>query len=221
MKLKELPVDARPREKLTLLGPSSLRNYELLACVLGKGTVKEDVISLSRRLIGQYGNNLFDQNYTVKDLQELFSLGFVQACQITAMAELAKRLLSEKKDHQFLKPQDVFEFCKNMNFLKKEHLRGLYLDVKNRLLRDEVISVGTVDKTLSHPREVFKPAIEISAVSLILVHNHPSGDPTPSKEDIEFTKKIKNLSEIMELELLDHIIIGENSFVSLKELLKF
>ena len=220
MKIKELPEEARPREKLLSLGPSSLKNYELLACVLGKGTVKEDVITLSKRIIEQYGNSLFLQNFKVRDLQELFEIGFVQACQITAMVELSRRLFKEKSTNQFLKPQDVFEYCKNMQFLKKEHLRGLFLDVKNKLLRDELISVGTVDRTLSHPREIFRPAIEVSAVSFILVHNHPSGDPTPSVEDIEFTKKIKQVSEIMEIDFLDHIIIGDNIFVSLKELLK-
>ncbi|HOK23616.1 MAG TPA: DNA repair protein RadC [Candidatus Hydrothermia bacterium] len=221
MKIKDLPVEARPREKLLMAGPSALKNYELLACILGKGTVKEDVISISKKLIEQYGNNLITQNFTVRDLQELFGLGFVQACQVTAMTELARRLFNEKTDQQFLKPEDVYKYCRGMYFLKKEHLRGLYLDVKNRLLRDDIISVGTVDKTLSHPREVFKPAIEVSAVSLVLVHNHPSGDPTPSKEDIDFTKKIKSISEMMEIELLDHIIIGADSFISLKELLKF
>ncbi len=221
MKIKELPAEARPREKLILLGPSHLKNYELLACVLGKGTVKEDVLAIAKRIIEQYGNNLFLQNFKVKDLQELFEIGIVQACQITAMVELSKRLFKEKSTNQFLKPQDVFEYCKNMKFFKKEHLRGLYLDVKNRLLRDEIISVGTVDKTLSHPREILRPAIEVSAVSFILVHNHPSGDPTPSPEDLNFTKKVKSISEIMEIEFLDHIIIGDENFISLKELLKF
>jgi len=218
VKIKELPPEARPREKLANHGPSYLKNYELLACILGKGNAKEDVLSISKRIIEQYGDNLFFQSFSVQDLQELFDLGFVQACQISALSELLKRFISAPKNNQIFKPQDVYEYCKNMYFLKKEHLRGLYLDVKNRILKDEIISVGTVDKTLSHPREIFKPAIEVSAVSIILVHNHPSGDPTPSREDIEFTKKIKTLADMMEIELLDHVIIGNETFVSLKDL---
>jgi DNA repair protein RadC len=221
MKIKDLPVESRPREKITKLGPSALMNYELLACILGKGTIKEDVITLSKRLIEQYGEQILLQYHTVKDLKELFGLSYVVACQIAALAELIKRLHSEPKNQQFLRPSDVYEYCKGMTFLKKEHLRGLYLDVKNRLLRDEIISVGTVDRTLSHPREIFKPAIETSAVGVLLVHNHPSGDPTPSREDIEFTQKIKQIANLMEIELLDHIIIGNNNFLSLKELVKF
>ncbi|MEO0199109.1 MAG: DNA repair protein RadC [candidate division WOR-3 bacterium] len=221
MKVKDLPLELRPREKLINLGPSALKNYELLACILGKGTIKEDVLSLSKRLIQQYGEQILLQNYSVRDLKILFELSTIHSCQISALAELVKRLNTENMNNQFLKPADVFEFCKGMMFMKKEHLRGLYLDVKNRLLRDEIISIGTVDKTLSHPREIFKPAIEISAVAVILVHNHPSGDPTPSREDIEFTQKIKQVANLMEIELLDHVIIGNNTYISLKELIKF
>ena len=215
LKIKDLPHDEKPREKLRKFGPQALKNFELLAVILGRGTKKEGVLELSRRLMKQYGKQAAFHEGDVGNLMRLFNISFVQACQVVACFELGRRLFSKEREIFLRSPEEVFEYVKEMFLLKKECLRGLYLDTRNKLIKDEIISIGTLDRSISHPREIFFPAVLYSAASIILVHNHPSGDPTPSPEDIEFTKRIKEASRIMDIELLDHIIVGNGRFVSL------
>jgi DNA repair protein RadC len=217
MGIRDLPMEDRPREKLKALGPKALTNAELLAIILGRGTRREDVLSLSSRLLRQYSNLLLISEFQVNELQRSFDLSFVQACQIVALLELGKRLFARTNDITLRSPEEIYRYCHDMVFLKQEHLRGLYLNTRNQLIMDKLITVGTLNASLGHPREVLAPALDVRAASFILVHNHPSGDPTPSREDRLFTSQIFQASRILGIDLLDHIIVGRSSFTSLRE----
>ena len=216
-RIRELPEEEKPREKLRKHGPAALKNYELIAVILGKGTRKEDILSLSRRIMSQYGSQAIFSEGDVEKLEKALGLSPVQACQMIAAFELGKRLFGRQYDVFLRSPEEVFEYAKDMARLRKEHLRGLYLDTRNKLIRDEIISIGTLNASLAYPRDVFSPALESHAAAIILAHNHPSGDPSPSKDDIELTKRIIEASKILEIEVLDHVIIGNEKYFSLKE----
>lgn len=213
----DLPESERPREKLITHGPEILTNSELLAVILGRGTKKEGVLEISQRVIKEYGNNAILNEKDVNKIKRLLNLNDVHACQIIACFELGRRFFSETKEIYIKNPEDVFNYLQDMRNLNKEHFRGIYLDVKNRIIHDEIISIGTLDTNLIHPRDVFYPAINRFSAGIIIAHNHPSGDPTPSKEDIEITKKLVEAGKIMNIDILDHIIIGKDNFKSLKE----
>ncbi len=217
LRVRDLPVEKKPREKLRNYGPASLKNYELMAVILGKGTRREGILELSKRIMSQYGaHGVFSQG-DVDTLERVLSLSPVQACQVVAAFELGKRLFGKPTEVFLRFPEEVYEYTKDMARLKKEHLRGLYLDTRNKLLRDEVIAIGTLNASLAHPREIFHPAIESHAAAIILVHNHPSGDPSPSKDDIELTSQVREASKILDIDVLDHVIIGSQNYCSLKE----
>ncbi len=217
LRVRDLPVEKKPREKLRKYGPASLKNYELMAVILGKGTRREGVLELSKRIMSQYGAHAVFSRGDVDTLEKVLSLSPVQACQVVAALELGKRLFGSPTEVFLRFPDEVFEYAKDMARLKKEHLRGLYLDTRNKLLRDEVIAIGTLNASLAHPREIFHPAIELHAAALVLVHNHPSGDPSPSKDDIELTRQVREASKILDIDVLDHVIIGGHDYCSLKE----
>ena len=217
LRIRDLPEEEKPREKLRKYGPASLKNYELMAVILGKGTKREGILELSKRIMSQYGDQAVFSRGDVDTLEKVLSLSPVQACQVVAAFELGKRLFGRPSEVFLRSPEEVFEYAKDMARLKKEHLRGLYLDTRNKLIRDEVIAIGTLNTSLAHPREIFHPAIESHAAAIILVHNHPSGDPLPSKDDIELTKQVHEASKIMEIDVLDHVIIGSQNYCSLKE----
>lgn len=217
IRIRDLPEAEKPREKLSNLGPSALDNAELLAVILGRGTKREGVLEIARRIIDTYGSMALAEQTSVAKVQETFSVGHVHACQIVACFELGRRFFGRTKEVFIRTPQDAFEYLKPMGRLRKEHFRGLYLDVTNRLIHDEIITMGTLTTNLFHPREVFYPAIQHSAAAILLAHNHPSGDADPSEDDIQVTKQILKAAEIMDIDILDHLIIGDESFVSLKE----
>lgn len=217
LRIRDLPEEDKPREKLRKHGPASLKNYELMAVILGKGTKKEGILELSQRIMAQYGEQAIFSEGDVGKIEKVLGLSPVQACQVVAAFELGKRLFGRQTEVFLRSPEEVFEYAKDMARLKQEHLRGLYLDTRNRLIRDEVITIGTLNESLAHPREIFHPAVEAHAAAIILVHNHPSGDPYPSRDDIELTKQIYQASKIMEIEVLDHVIIGNKRYCSLKE----
>lgn len=217
LRVRDLPESERPREKLINHGPEALRSSELMAVILGRGTKKEGVLEISQRVMKEYGNNAILNEKDVNKIKRLLNLNDVHACQIIACFELGRRFFSKTKEVYIKNPEDVFRYLQDMRNLNKEHFRGLYLDVKNKIIHDEIISIGTLDANLIHPRDVFHPAINKFSAGIILAHNHPSGDPTPSKEDIELTKRLVEIGKIMDIEILDHIIIGQNGFKSLKE----
>ena len=218
-RFRELPDEFKPREKLIMHGPAALKNHELLAVLLVSGTTKENVLELSRRLIQEYGSRAIAQERSVRRLQETLSIGMNKACQIVAAFELGRRFFEEpiKKSPTILAADDAYEYLRDMAKFTKEHFRGLYLNTRNRVIRDEIISIGTLNMSVVHPREVFLPAVEFSAAAVILAHNHPSGDPTPSEEDLAITHQMVEAGKVMGIEVFDHLIIGEDSYVSLQQ----
>ncbi len=209
MKIKEMCVRERPRERLKKDGVSCLSNSELLGVVLGNGSRKENVVDMCNRLISNIGMKKLSKS-SLKELQEFHGVGFCKACQILALFEFCKRVEVIKNERVIIKSaKDVFNYIyPKVKDLDKEHFIVLMLDTRNGIIKDEVVSVGTLNSSLIHPREVFKSAIKESANALILVHNHPSGDCSPSDEDIDVTKKLIKVGEVVGIKVLDHVIVG-------------
>ncbi len=219
IKIKDMPVDERPRERLMKYGPDVLSNAELLAIILRTGTSKESVLTLSQRLLRYYNLRRLSQLST-SILKSIYGISDAKACQVVACFEIARRLASftESPHPQIRSSRDVYNLISpRLKDMKKEAFVALYLDTKNHLIKEETISIGSLNASIVHPREVFKSAVIESAASVIIIHNHPSGDPTPSKDDVELTKEMVIAGKIMGIEVLDHIIIGDSSFISLKE----
>ncbi len=218
MRMKDISLENRPRERLEKRGPQVLSDAELLAIILKTGNKDENVIDMSNRLISRYG---FDKlsSCSLNELQEINGIGPAKACQIVALFELNKRHSYSKLQGKPIKTaKDVFEYCSpKMSSLDREQFMILHLDAKNRVIKDEIVSVGALTGTIAHPREVFKSAIKESAHSVILVHNHPSGDPMPSDEDKDMTKRLFDAGELLGIKVLDHVIVGKEGWYSLKE----
>jgi DNA repair protein RadC len=199
-------------------GPESLNIRELLSVVLNTGTTKENILEMSDRIIRDYGEKSI---LAVKDADKLakdLDIPIVKACQIVACGELGRRFYDRTESGFAIirNAKDVYEYLQDMRNLPKEHLRGLYLNSHNRILKDEVISIGTVNANMIHPREVFRSAIECNAAAIILAHNHPSGESNSSAEDEEVTKQLIEAGKIVGILVLDHVIITKNSFSSVK-----
>ncbi len=216
-KLKDLPAEYKPREKMIKHGVQSLSLIELVAVLLGTGTKKEDVMSISARLIQEYGTSVLSgTKKSVSDTAREFDIPESKVCQILAVGEIGKRLFSKNISGlaTLRTPEDVYEYTRDMHNLPKEQLRGLYLDTHHKVIHDEVLSIGTVNASMVHPREVFKPAIEYSAAAVILVHNHPSGVSTPSQSDIFITEQIVEAGKVLGISLLDHVVVTRDGFAS-------
>lgn len=222
-KIKEIPIEKRPREKLIKNGPDALTNAELLAIVLNTGLWKknyyEDVLELSSRILKEYGSKTIINEKNVEKLMRGLEVPKVKACQIVACFELGRRFFKKDEEEIYIRDsKGAYNYLKDkIGNLKKEQFRGLYFNSRNKLIHDEVISLGTLTTNLVHPREVFQPAIQYSAAAVILAHNHPSGDPKPSEDDIKITQQLIEASKIINIEILDHIIIGKNKYLSLKD----
>ena len=219
MKIKDIPWYNRPGMRLKKKGVGSLSDAELLAVVLGRGNTKENAIDVSNRVLKSYN---FDKlsNLSFHELKTEFK-NQVPAMKIQAMYEIFRRTNRLNKNGFKTKiktAEDVYNhFVDELKDKKKEQFYALYLDTKNRIIGEELISVGTLNASLIHPREVFNPAIKSSANAIILVHNHPSGDCTPSPEDKQVTKQIKEAGNMLGINLLDHIILGKDNYLSIKE----
>jgi DNA repair protein RadC len=213
---RDLPSDDKPREKLLAHGPEALTVRELTALLLVTGTAKEDVMEMSSRIVRDYGEkNIFAERDAKKMSREL-DLPIVKACTIVAAGELWRRL-NDRGDSGFptiRSAQDAYEYLSDMRNLPREQLRGLYLNSHNRIIRDEVISVGTVNANIVHAREVFRTAIECNAVAVVLAHNHPSGEAVASAEDVEVTRQLIEAGKLIGIQVLDHVIITKNAFAS-------
>jgi len=218
MKIKDIIPENRPRERLEKLGVSILSDAELLSIILQKGTKEENVIDMSHRLISKYGLNKLS-SCSLNELQKIKGIGKAKASQVIALFEFNKRYSFSKYKRTAIKSsKDVFNYCApKLRDLTKEHFMVLHLDTKNKVIKDEIISIGTLNCSLIHPREVFKSAIKESANSIILVHNHPSGESKPSIEDKEITKILVNSGELLSIKVLDHVIIGNNEYYSFKD----
>jgi len=218
MKIKEIPQQNRPRERFLKLGPETLSDAELFAILLRTGTKGENVIDMSNRLIAEYGlEKLFD--CSLKELEKIKGIGPSKAMQILTMNEILKRVhLSEKQIKKISCAEDVFKLMHDKLIDKKEeHFYVLMLNSQNNIIGEHLVCKGILDASILHPREIFKPAIKNSSSKIILVHNHPSGDPNPSQEDLDITKKIIRSGEELGINVLDHIILGKNNFWCWKE----
>jgi len=214
--IKDLPRIERPREKLVQYGPEKLSDAELLAILLRSGKRGENVIELADRIIKRFGTEKLP-SLTFHDLKDCAGIGPAKACEIVACFELGKRLLRDKKVQIYLTPKDIWEELRDVRSYKKEHFIIFYLDSRNQEIKREVVSIGSLNANVVHPREVFEPAVRNYAAHIIIAHNHPSGEPTPSKDDIEITRRLVEAGRILGIEILDHIIVARNGFLSFKE----
>lgn len=217
--VKDIPQNERPREKLYKYGAEVLTDEELLALILRCGTSKENILFLSKRIISYFETLENLLNASQKELMEISGIKEAKAAQILAICELFKRVsLNNKEVIKISSPSDAASLVMNkMLHLKQEILKVLLLNKKNIIIGERDVFKGSLDSSIVHPREIFNVAIRNSAASIIICHNHPSGDSTPSQEDVNITLRIKECGNIIGIQLLDHIIVGNNNYVSLKE----
>ena len=212
--IKDLENVDKPREKLIKKGANSLKDYELLAVLLGSGVQGKDVIKLSQEIIKLFEDDF--ENLNLEKLLSIHGLGLAKASQILSSIELSRRYLI-KQNKKITSAKDVYEELKEYHNKKQEYFLALYLDGANHLIQTKIITIGILNQSLVHPREVFSYAIEKRCASIIVAHNHPSGILEASNEDINVTKRLKESGKILGIELLDHLIITNDGFVSLKE----
>lgn len=200
-----------PREKLMKYGPNALSDHELLAIIFTAGTRKEGVLDMSARCLRDYGSLAVTNIKEVKRVRDILDIGTVKACQLIATFELGRRFYKDTKNRypQIKGPEDVHKLYQSMSKLKREEVRALYLNVRQRVIHEELLAIGEVEGVNVSVRNILQPAIELAASSIIIIHNHPSGEVDPSDSDYEFTKKIKQACAVMDIKLLDHLIIGE------------
>ncbi len=219
-RLKDLPEDLLPRERLHQLGVQSLSNKELLAILLRTGTKGENVLELAERILTEAGGLIGLARLSVYELTQVHGIGPAKAAQVKAALELGKRsVCSDPITRPVINsPADVADLVmEEMRVLDREHFRIMHLSTRNNVLGVSPVSVGSLNSSIVHPRECFKEAIRRNANTIILLHNHPSGDPAPSREDLDITKRLAEGGKILGIEILDHVIIGDKRYVSLKE----
>ena len=218
--IKELPIKERPRERFIKYGANSIQTFELIAIILRTGSKDESVIELAKRVTYKF-KTLKDLSTTsIKELKTIKGIGNTKAIELLAAFELGKRVNNETFNIQnkLHSPESIYQYLKSELEMKtQEHFLALYLNTKGELIKKETLFIGSLNSSLIHPREIFKHAVINSAAAIVICHNHPSGDPTPSKQDIEITKLIHKNSLMMDIELLDHIIIGKDRYYSFKE----
>lgn len=218
--INDLPISERPRERLIKLGSESLSSQEVLALILGRGIKGESVMFTAQRLLSQFGNLGDIADASIEELSSVKGIGVAKASQIKAASEFGKRTAKcpDIESKIVIKtPDDVVNQVKSsLKNKKREHFLSVLLNTRNRLIKVVPVSVGSLDSSIVHPREAFKEAISASAASIIFVHNHPSGDPQPSEDDVKLTKRLIEAGKIIGIEVLDHVIIGNETFVSIK-----
>ncbi len=218
--IRDLPAGERPRERLRDHGPTYLSNAELIAILLRTGTTSENVIALATRLLAQYGGLEGRAKASFRELSNQHGMGEAKTSQLKAALELGKRLMATGDEQRVTihPPQDVANMLMaEMAFLDQEHLRVLLLNTKNQVLGISEVYKGNVNSSVIRAGEVFQEAVRSNCPSVIVVHNHPSGDPTPSQEDVQVTRQLVEAGRLLDIELLDHVVIGRQDFVSLKE----
>ncbi len=213
-RIKDIPKQERPREKLLRLGANALSNQELVALILSKGSKKKDVLSLAKDVLKVIEKD--PENVKVEDLKAIEGVGTVKAIQIVASLILAKRLLI-KEGIRILNAQQLFHLNLDLTQKRQESLALVTVDGAGKFLKRRIITSGTINRTIVHPREIFYHAIEDGAYGIFLVHNHPSGETTPSQEDLAITEKITKAGEILGIPLLDHVIVTRRGFFSFRE----
>ena len=214
--IKDLPKVERPREKLMQYGPGKPSNSELLAILLRSGKKGENVVELANKILRKFTEKEIPYA-KFEELSKYPGIGKVKACEIIACFELGKRLLRDKKARILLSPKDVFDRLSDLRDKKKEYFFVFYLDSRNQEIKREVISVGSLNANLVHPREVFELAVKNLAASVIIAHNHPSGDPAPSEDDLVITKRLVEAGKILGIEVTDHVIVTKDNYFGFKE----
>jgi DNA repair protein RadC len=218
--IRDFPLSERPRERMLKEGKEVLSNQELLAILLRSGSKNESVLQLAHRIIRHFEGLTLLNDANVSELKKIKGIGDAKAVEIIAALELGKRINRLQMEDRYVirSPEDGARYVMDdMRFLSQEHFVCLYLNTKNQVLHRQTVFIGSLNASIVHPREVYKEAFRWSAASILCFHNHPSGDPTPSREDIEVTKRLVECGKILGIEMLDHIIIGDQTFVSLKE----
>lgn len=217
--IQDLPISERPRERLLRLGTEALSSQEILALILGRGIAGESVIVTSQRLLTEFGNLKKIANASVEELTKVRGIGIAKAAQVKAAFELAKRVDTYPEETQTIsigKPEEIVKLVKGkLKDKKKEYFLVVLLNSRKQLIRIAEVSIGSIDTNIVHPREVFKEAISGNASFVILVHNHPSGNPLPSEKDISLTKRLVKAGKLMGIEVLDHVIIAGEKYSSI------
>lgn len=204
-----------PREKLNIKGPEGLEDHELMSLLICRGNKNENVFQISKRLFKDFDREELLTQKNPRIFQNSLNIGAVQTSQIMACIELGRRFFAVKASNlQIRSTEDVYEIVKNMQYLKKEYLRGLYINTRYRIIHDEILSIGSLDSSILHPRDIFRPALEYNAYGVILAHNHPSGEIEPSSSDIETTKQVIHAGTLLQIPLMDHIIVGSENYFS-------
>ncbi len=220
MMIRDVHLADRPRERLVRQGAPSLSNQELIAILLGTGTRNESVLVLANRVLSSFDRIQDLKEATIEEYTSVKGIGQAKATVLLAATELGKRLYQQYTEERYTirSPEDAAAYLMtDMTSLKQEHFVVLFMNVKNEVLHKQTIFIGSLNSAIVHPREIFREAVKRSAASIICAHNHPSGNPTPSPEDIEVTKRLMDAGALMGIEVLDHVIIGDHRFISLKE----
>jgi DNA repair protein RadC len=219
--IKEMPELERPRERMLFMGAGKLSNAELLALLLGTGTRSRSATALADCILSVTPDGVDGlSECTVEELARISGVGVAKACRIAAAVELGKRLATSPKNKRVRvsSPNEVAKlFVESMRHLKQECFRVLLLNIKNEIVAIEEVSVGNINSSIADSREVFRPAIRRGSASIILAHNHPSGNPEPSGADIEATKRLMDAGDILGVKVIDHIVIGDGNFVSMRQ----
>lgn len=220
LRLRDLPPEERPRERLKAYGPQALSNAELLAIILRTGSASESVLNLANRLLSRFGGLVGLAKANLSELSAEKGMGLAKAAQTKAALELGKRLFSLQPEERAVvkSPSDVANLLiAEMSFLEQEHLRVVLLNTRNQVMGIPEVYKGSVHTSLIRVGEIFRQAIKENCPAIIVVHNHPSGDPTPSPDDVEITRQIVEAGKLLDIEVLDHLIIGQRRYISLKE----
>lgn len=227
MTIRDWPEQDKPRERLFELGPPALSDAELVAILLGTGNTGETALQVAQRALsrsqGQYGTSLgFLLESSLEELREIPGIGPAKAARLRACGELGKRLLDEieqgHKPFPVRRGREVFDYVRTTILdVDREYFYILYLNSRNQIFGKDMVSVGSLDASIVHPREIFKKSIKRSAAAVVLVHNHPSGDPTPSDDDLEITKRLVEAGRLLGIHVLDHVVVARASFVSMRE----
>lgn len=219
-KIQNIPEDDRPRERIQRYGPEAMSTSELIAVILGSGMKGVPILQLAQDIVSHFGSLEKLSEATIEEFCQIKGLGNAKAIQLKAAISLGMRVnkISNGQKYRIQTPAHAYHLIKDqLESEKREHFIVILLDVKGCVINTQTISIGTLSSSLVHPREVFNPAIRHNAASIVIVHNHPSGDPTPSKEDVEVTRQLINAGKMIGIPVNDHLIVGKGSFISIRQ----